>query len=564
MLHWNKKVFDPALLEFIEGDIDKSRYKNAVENFNTLYGEKKETITDIITKIWYNYGYRFETLKTEAAQKYAEIYDYIFEVARRSEEAGKNMAEFIDEIETKRHGGKNDLEIPIERSEGASVTIMTIHKSKGLQFPIVFVPFCGEPAREPNESKMIYYKKIKKNTLQEFELQALRSNNAESAESEIYELLSLNLPPAPELPINGIGNYFYRRFKYDNTKMARAENKRLLYVAATRAESTLYWTATLPPLTKTEKENKNYNTISGSIEKRLLLFKDKTVDKCESGAKNGSAPPLSFLELLSEPLAESIIGNKKLWTIEEIKDNSKEKIGKAYASHKNTNVFSKQTLCRAKELYANANVEKEAAVFIEWTTPTAGFEKPESRHIQKGEERPEYSGGPGSDDDRIAMLLKQAGVSSGEFGEAAHTIIEDKLNGVKKRKKTILPDVLAAEAEKMADSFLSSELGKKCHAAEWREIEYPFMSLVIENNAEEYLAYPRKRIFISGRMDLVFKHDKTIYVIDFKTDRVMIPSQHVLQLKRYKDAIVNLYPNDKENIKTYLFYLRHGSEILCS
>jgi ATP-dependent helicase/nuclease subunit A len=562
MLHWNKKVFDPALLEFIEGDDEGARYGNAVENFTSLRAEKNNPVTDIITKIWYYYGYRFETVKTEAAQKYSEIYDYIFEVARRSDEAGKNLAEFIDEIEYKRQGGRDDLEIPVERSGG--VSIMTIHKSKGLQFPVVFIPFCGAPARERNENGIIYYKKIKESALEEFELRAVRGMDAVNGEAEketgkTYELLFLNLPAAPELQTGGINNYFYRRFKYDNAKMAQAEIKRLLYVAGTRAESTLYWTAAMPLLTKEEEKNTGYDDMGDSIEKRLLLFRDKTLKKRMPDKKNDSVPMPNFLELLVEPLAESIISNKKFMTVEEIKDNSKEKIEAVCALYRNNAALSlKKTLFAAKEMYANAETEKEPEIFIEYKNASAAG-------IQEYTEHPvEYSDDEHGGEDTLTLLLKRAGLSNAYFGEAAHTIIENKLNGIDVRQNTILDGALLAEAEKMADFFLSSELGKQCLAAEWRETEYPFMSLVTEDGRDEDSLYPLKKTFISGRMDLVFKHDKIIYIVDFKTDRIINPLQHESQLKYYREALTNLYPADRGNIKTYLFYLRHGKEILCS
>jgi ATP-dependent helicase/nuclease subunit A len=564
MLHWKKKVFDPSLLEHINGDIDKTRYQNSMERFEALCAGKNNPVTDILTKIWYHHGYRFETIKTEAAQKYAEIYDYIFEVARRSDKTGKNLAEFIDEIENKRQGAKDDLEIPIER--GGGVTIMTIHKSKGLQFPVVFVPFCGAPARERGDNGIVYYKKVKESTLEEFELQAVRGMEADSGGTEkdtlkTYDLLALNLPPAPELRIDSINNYFYRRFKYDNAKMAQAEIKRLLYVAATRAESMLYWTATLPALTKEEEKNKNYADMSESIEKRLLLFKDKTLKKRTPDKKNNSPPLPNFLELLAEPLAESIISNKALWTIEEITDNSKEKIEASSSLYKNkAALLFKKTFAAAKEMYAKTETEKMPEFFVEYKTPSTLTEDEKKYTDSAGQS----SGNESAGDDTIAALLKEAGLSYTDFGEAAHTIVECALNDSAIQKKSILQGALLEAAEKMAGSFFSSELGEQCSAAEWRETEYPFMSLVSENNADEYSQYPRKKTFISGRIDLVFRHDSRIYIVDFKTDRIINPVQHELQLKWYKDAIANLYPDDRECISTWLFYLRHGKAILCS
>ncbi|MDR3302132.1 MAG: UvrD-helicase domain-containing protein [Spirochaetaceae bacterium] len=537
LLNWKKKAFAEA--DYIEGDEDKERYKTAQEKYHEFCVLVKKCgmkITDVITRIWYDEGYRFETLYSYSAQKYSEIYDYFFDIARRFDEQGKNIAEFIDEIELKKSGSNlNDkLEIPIERNGG--VKIMTIHKSKGLQFPIVFVPFCGADPRENTAWGIVYYKKLKSDTKNE------------------QNLLMINLPLAKELNEKKIKNFFLEYYKQEEKKMAIAEIKRLLYVAATRAESGLFFTASIPKITDSEEKNTQYDDTADSIEKRLLLFNDKKDKEKADKIKMGDIPLPNFLALLILPLVTAC---GTLYELKEIPAKTRKQIdiaASAYRARQGNKKSFAALQKSAMEYYCKAQIEDQPESFIEYKN-SSSLDKDNTEALVDSNQK---------EQDDFDAFLKKMDISPAKFGEIAHKIIEDTLNGIETRIENTKIIPVYRKAEELAQKFFHSELGIKCSCAQWRKVEYPFMSLFEDKRKPENRnqAYPLKKTFIEGRIDLLFKLNDTIYIVDFKTNREINASTYKLQMASYKDAIKNLYP-DVASIESYLFYLRYGKEVPC-
>jgi len=113
--------------------------------------------SEIISWLWYEAGYRYALLLDPQLHRYAELYDYFFELARIADGKGETLATFLDEIQRLMASGEkiDGLDIPAERSGG--VRIMTVHKSKGLEFPIVFLVDSGNEGRGNRNDEPVYY-----------------------------------------------------------------------------------------------------------------------------------------------------------------------------------------------------------------------------------------------------------------------------------------------------------------------------------------------------------------------------------------------------------------------
>lgn len=153
---------------------------------------------------------------------YGSLYDILFELARNSDLVPESLATFIDGIRTYQDETKKlqDIDIPLEQRD--AVHIMTIHKSKGLQFPVVFV--C------------------------DIEYEGQKEKNGEPVYMSPEFGLSVNTLPAPFClkidcgKIDAKRNYFYDTQKDVSQAQLSAELRRLAYVAFTRAEHELYIT----------------------------------------------------------------------------------------------------------------------------------------------------------------------------------------------------------------------------------------------------------------------------------------------------------------------------------
>ena len=195
----------------ISEDITKEEFEKYIagksyfqDNRNYVLQQK---ITTTLSNLWHKKGYKYETLLSQQTELAAEHFDMIFELGRQAESSGKSVSWFVDQLELlKASFSSQDADIdakgltyPLERKE--AVQIMTIHKSKGLQFDHVFIYGCLE-----NRSK---------------------SENATIFFNEKYGV-SIR-------PENGSQNYFFLKEADLFKAKEAAEFRRLIYVAITRA-----------------------------------------------------------------------------------------------------------------------------------------------------------------------------------------------------------------------------------------------------------------------------------------------------------------------------------------
>jgi ATP-dependent helicase/nuclease subunit A len=128
----------------------------------------------------------------------------LIEAARLA--GGSGLRNFRDYLDTLLKAETREGEAPLE-AEG-SVRLMTVHRSKGLEFPIVVLPDMGRSTRgrfEPWLARRAYGLALQ-----------LRDERGEAETSAAYELA-----------------------RAEEARMERAERERLLYVALTRAKDYL-------------------------------------------------------------------------------------------------------------------------------------------------------------------------------------------------------------------------------------------------------------------------------------------------------------------------------------
>lgn len=128
-------VFNEEHIEFEDSDIFKSRYrllKELSENISTL------RVTEVIEKLYNQYITEPFANSKKAKEKLDNLQN-LFEVAKEfegtlKEDSESSLKEFLDYISLSSNEENSDTEV------GNAVNLMTCHKSKGLEFPIVFIP----------------------------------------------------------------------------------------------------------------------------------------------------------------------------------------------------------------------------------------------------------------------------------------------------------------------------------------------------------------------------------------------------------------------------------------
>ena len=160
------------------------------------------SVTEIIDTLFYEGGLRTYLELSDTERGYEEHYEYIWEMARKSED----LYSFMHTLELKIED-EEKVEETVLRFEDKGVKLMTIHKSKGLGFPIVIVVDALN-SRERNNSDSVNYSPEKR-----------------------FAVFEKKLDDKDETPtIKQIFNHI------DKVKDIE-ERKRLLYVAMTRAKT---------------------------------------------------------------------------------------------------------------------------------------------------------------------------------------------------------------------------------------------------------------------------------------------------------------------------------------
>jgi ATP-dependent helicase/nuclease subunit A len=478
------------------------------------------------------------------------LYDYLFSLAVKADAEGLSLAAFTDKLSAmkEREDPLDDMEIPLEQT--GAVRLMTIHKSKGLEFPVVFICCCGNRSRNSG-------------------------NDAEVCRT-VGGGLSFNppLPPSCAAMPKIRRNFFYEQGRLDEKQKKTAELRRLLYVAMTRAEKELYLTGSL----SFGKDNAD----TGNLPLRLrtpMEGKRETQDKKDTEA---DAPRIegdsiidndTFFGLLL-PAISARIGEDgsmtadapSIFRLETIQPRNPEYIRSR--EHRGA-VFSNDRrglagfLEKAAAFYDTAEIISTPDIADNHRTPTSFHPGPETdpgavRYTADVKHSGESAGEVfGTVDPILRRFAPEASFTPADFGTIAHACVEALMKG----EEAAIPhglagnlspkeaDTLLAAGLALANKFLASPLGRAAQNAALRRSEYRFRSLY-------------GKIFINGTIDLLFEDDSTLTVLDFKTDSLEAPGEHTAQMAFYYRAAMDLLGNvHKKTCRVWLYYLRSGHAV---
>ncbi len=497
-----------------------------------------EPLTTTVSRLWYDSGYRYETLWNHTVEMFGKQYDMLFELARQSDVQNLNIAAFADIL----NGYKNnpddrldDMDIPMEQADG--VHIMSVHKSKGLEFDVVFV--CGTGSGRSWEC-----------------------NKSFVFASKEYGI-TVNTPVVGELAEDK-KNIFFEKAKLDTILRNNAENRRLAYVALTRAKNELYITN---GKYKKEDFNKLYEKWCPGGENQIrTLFE-----------------PLSYiLAFYMESQPEIVVsgcGKCAPFDVQFVPPFARNEIS-THSGRKNSTEDRKKLLdfLRTTNPYENAEIIKAVAPGKKYTNPSHLHES-DDESLKEDTLKGSYSFEidktiPYWEIGDIVLSTLPAKAEEGEslepkftfanFGTIAHAymeaavtggepvIKEKEFAGLENKKKSI--EKIKSICEEMALKFKSSSLGAQvaeCMSAQrFIKAEYSFRSRL-------------KDSILKGTIDLVFENpDGTFTIVDYKTNQSVKPEIYYLQLACYRQAVAAMLGvKDASSIRCMLSYLRFGKVV---
>lgn len=532
--HEDLSAFSPELEDSIRETLspeEYGRYREAAERFAAFREEAlQEKICRTLDRLWNGTGYRYNLLLGPSENLLSEHFDLLFEMARQSDGAGQSLAWFVDQmgaIRDKRPGffkvdldeDISNVEYPVEKAD--CVSVMTIHKSKGLQFPHVFVlGCCGSVAAE--RSGDFFY------------------------DDEMG--LSVKLKSSG-------GNPFFERKRDSLNRMADEEFKRIFYVAVTRAEEDVYIVGDWKE-TKTEKDVNDLPMMQRIIcsyydDAKSLSFQTGSdvfvpgapfffqsiapVSKKDAFAARGGGHDEAFMSMSIERKAAAVFAGEPSVAFEKPEYDRK--------TPHSLEIAGTPEAAEAKDLYPSL-----------------------SPLLKKYGAQDVYDDEDTLDQEEDAGVPGEFGAAS--FGTLAHSCLEAVANGIplsefmpdRKLLKNVGTDderELCRICKDMAARFAESDLGRAFRAAQdagrLARGEYAFRMY-------------KEGIFYTGSIDLLFEEagqdGRPQYtIVDYKTDSVVNRERYRPQLECYREAVAAMYGVDIAQIRLYLYFLRFNQAV---
>ncbi|WP_163537108.1 helicase-exonuclease AddAB subunit AddA [Gracilibacillus sp. YIM 98692] len=439
------------------------------------------------------------------------------------------------------------------------VRIMTIHKSKGLEFPLVIV---GGLNKEFNK--------------QDIRQKYLLHKELGFATKYIDPIKRIMYP-----------TLIYHAFKEEMYREMLAEEMRVLYVALTRAKEKLVLIGTVTSLEKKKKKwervlNDNKWVLPSYYRLESLSYLDwvgAALIRHQHGEllRSDSFASISSTDLLKDSsiwnvarihssvfhkidettrqtideLANAIHEWKPLVlnnsTLQEVVD---EKLNYKYPYSDASFYRAKQTVTEMKRQYEVKDMYSDAQLIEPFRAP-----------IRK---RPQF-------------MQQEKTLSKAEIGTAMHTVMQhiprkeqwdqiDVIEFVSQLEQQELLTEDEAEAIDMSGivQFFETDIGKRFSTAKHVEREIPFsLTLPAKEVYPSWSDEQQERIFLQGVVDCLIKTDDGWILLDYKTDQLSdnmteesLKQRYLVQIELYAKAIEEIW--EQPVCEKYLYFFDKG------
>lgn len=526
---------------YAKDNIENQNLKEKVNNFYDMYSNWKKQIdylslAELIWKIYVETGfYNYVGLMPNGALRQANL-KMLFERAKEYEKTSfKGLFDFIRFIERLKISNNDMSQAKIIGENEDVVRIMSIHKSKGLEFPIVILA---------NTSKKI---------------------NMQDASSDI--LLHQEVGLGPQY-INYEKRIEYSTSAKDAIKIiikneTISEEMRILYVALTRAKEKLIITGTKKKYLGDKKKKEEHlriyeNKENGKINPLLLKKFISYYDWLQLiFMKNESSNLIDINEIKAEDvlIEEEIIEESVKFDFN--RAINVEKIDKdfdwTYSNEIATHLPIKSTVSKIKELYNNDN-------------DSVDFDRISIKNNSIDMVVPSF-------------IDTESMITAAKRGTLMHLFLQNidfnktyDENQLKELRDSLVLKKLINEEEaktinlNKVERFLSSNLAKKIQNASVVEKEKAFCMKV--KAKELYENANDEEILVQGIIDLyAVDEDNKVILVDYKTDFVESDEKELIekykkQLDIYKKAIEAGLKKDVKEVYIYSLYLNKEIRIL--
>ena len=542
------EIFDYSNDELLRLSLEKG--KNLFEKLNNSDNKKDKHTTNILKK-WLNFSLNNSLPSLiEIIEIDTDFKNYLVTIGVNDEEIDyfENFVDVVNEyqkIDNKLSGLINQLKnIKTEevfetkkRTPNDSVTLSTIHISKGLEYKEVFVAdidtsfskrgYTGEGLFTETFGLSLNVENI----AQSFSLNSSRLSRL----NELYKLNSILIK-----------------------LREREEEVRNLYVALTRAKNSLYFVS--PNGIELNNEKARDKSLSQALieDDNFEVILNNLLSDYEAGfnfenEKNAKFEDYEVILSIQEQEASSDFDLADFYERFDLKQNNTEEIEEVKVKHK---VFPTKTSYSAlKKINSDSNInfKKEKRGYLELTTLKSSTST--SKAILRG---------------NIVHKLFEKIVNDIRAGVKI-TDVEVYVNNLKKTDdlfKNIKENRILSEEEfeninnkedmERIENFINNDLMKIIASCQFCQTEIAFTTA---KKAKELYSESSSEVdvILQGVVDLFIKiSDDEAIIVDYKTDYVtsktgedILRERHKEQLRIYKEAIAEYY--QLKNIKTYVY-----------
>ena len=489
-------------------------------------------LDELIWKIYLDTGYyNYVGLMQNGKLRQANL-KMLFERAKQYESASfKGLFNFINFIDKLRLSSGDLGSAKIIGENEDVIRIMSIHKSKGLEFPVVFLSSTGKKFNMQDLNKKVLLH-------QDIGLGPTYTNYEKKIEYPTLAKEAIKIVTKREI---------------------LAEEMRVLYVALTRAKEKLVITGI----------EKDVNDSIDSKQKELEIYKDSTENKMNPNLVGKYKSYIDWIELVylknkdKDIMKFNIINKKDI-----LKDKTEEKESNIDILKEIQNrATSKENMDKIKqELEWKYKYEESVELPSELSVSKI-------KELKNNKQRQNYNQNHNHNQEvsfaKPNFLIEKTELTGAEKGTIMHLCLqklnhkeEYDLEKLKRMVKSLVEKeiILPKEAESVNYNkileFLKSDIWKEMKEAKLVEQEKPFYFNIKAN--EIYDVKSEEDILVQGIIDLYYinKNDELV-LVDYKTDYVenndeeSLKEKYDIQLAIYKKALEKAL--DRKVDKVYIY-----------
>ena len=539
----NNVSFYEALKIFHDKNSSNSSYsdlENKIENFMDNLNKWREKsihlpVDELIWYLYYDTGYYgYAAAMPGGVQRQANL-RILFERAKQYEKTSlKGLFNFINFVDKLRKSSTDMESAKIIGENEDVVRIMSIHKSKGLEFPVVFLSGCGKKFNtQDTKGSILFHKKL-----------GIGPDFVDNEKRIYYPTL--------------IKQAIKSKIRLENL----SEEMRVLYVAFTRAKEKLIITGSVNDVSSSNDRWEKVSVMKdekGKIPEYEVLKSQNYLDWiCPVSENQKDKFKINFVGF--KDIAES---TDKINKKEDYGFKVREEGVSLFKDEIDKRLNYEYPYILSSKLPAKVSVTELKRVFNELR------EDEYTKNIYKkmNVKKPEF-------------LNDTKGLSGAEKGIVMHSVMQhialkdDMDIGYINEEISIMveKEILTKEQADSVNRHKIAEFFKSCigkrmlDARNKLKREQGFYIYIGSSEIYPELSkeYDDEKIILQGIIDCYFEEDDGIVLIDYKTDRVKdnedeIRKKYEIQLKYYKRAIERI--TDKKVKESYIYLFSSGDTL---